>query len=209
MCSNIKKKIQRSRIKVSRTKEGPPSLWIPTAACPVRETDIFFSFVFLWLHLQHSCSCWPTPQPQKRQIQAQSATTAHSYAGSLIHWARLGIEPASSRMPVRFVSAEPWRELLEIDLNFISFLTRALSDGYYPFTRTLPFMLADPSSILISPHYLSPCQLLSLTDPLWKGKRVWLFHWGEVKRASRFYNQTDWNSNPGSPSYHVNLGQVV
>ena len=36
--------------------------------------------------------------------------TAHSNAGSLTHWARPGIEPASSWILVRFVSTEPWRE---------------------------------------------------------------------------------------------------
>ena len=38
-------------------------------------------------------------------------TTAQGNAGSLIHWARPGIEPASSWMLVRFVFAEPQREL--------------------------------------------------------------------------------------------------
>ena len=40
----------------------------------------------------------PIPQPQQCRIQATSVTytTAHGNAGSLIHWARPGIEPASS-----------------------------------------------------------------------------------------------------------------
>ena len=38
-------------------------------------------------------------------------TTALSNAGSLTHWARPGIEPASSWMLVRFFSGEPWWEL--------------------------------------------------------------------------------------------------
>ena len=44
-----------------------------------------------------SCCHWPMPQPQQHQIRAKSATyaTTHGNAGSLTHWARLGIEPAS------------------------------------------------------------------------------------------------------------------
>ena len=39
-------------------------------------------------------------------------TIAHSHAGSLTHGARQGIEPASSWILVRLVSAEPEQELL-------------------------------------------------------------------------------------------------
>ena len=48
----------------------------------------------------------PTAHPQQRRIWATSAThtTAHGNAGSLTHWARPGIEPASSWMPVRSIS---------------------------------------------------------------------------------------------------------
>ena len=46
-------------------------------------------------------------------------TRAHSNFGSLTHWARPGIEPASSWMLVRFISAEPQRELL-VDLSIWS-----------------------------------------------------------------------------------------
>ena len=47
------------------------------------------------------------------RIPAASATytTAQGYTGSLIHWARPGIEPTSSWILVGFVSAEPQREL--------------------------------------------------------------------------------------------------
>ena len=38
-------------------------------------------------------------------------TTAHSNARSLTHWERPGINPSSSWILVRFVSAEPWWEL--------------------------------------------------------------------------------------------------
>ena len=42
-------------------------------------------------------SCWPMPQPQQLWIWAASVTytTAHDNAGSLTHWARPGIRPAS------------------------------------------------------------------------------------------------------------------
>ena len=43
---------------------------------------------------------------------SMTCTTAHDNAGSLTHWVRPGIEPASSWIPVRFVYIEPWRELL-------------------------------------------------------------------------------------------------
>jgi len=40
-----------------------------------------------------------------------TSTTAHSNAGSLTHEARPGIEPATAWMLVRFITAEPQREL--------------------------------------------------------------------------------------------------
>ena len=53
------------------------------------------------------------PQPQQCQIGAMSVTytTAHGHPGCLTYWARPGIKPASSWMLVRFISAEPQREL--------------------------------------------------------------------------------------------------
>ena len=54
-------------------------------------------------------------EPRQRQIRAASVTytTAHSNTQSLTHWARPGIEPATSWFLVGFVSAAPWRELLD------------------------------------------------------------------------------------------------
>ena len=51
-----------------------------------------------------------TPQPQPRQIQAVSTTytAAHGNADSLTHWARPGIEPASSGS----LPTEPQQEVL-------------------------------------------------------------------------------------------------
>ena len=63
-----------------------------------------------------SCSHQPTAQPQQHQILAASATypTTHGNAGSLTHWARPGIEPATPWFLVGFTSTEPWRELHRI-----------------------------------------------------------------------------------------------
>ena len=53
------------------------------------------------------------PQPQECGIWAESVTytKVDGNTRSLTHWARPGIEPASSWMLVRFVSIEPWWEL--------------------------------------------------------------------------------------------------
>jgi len=53
-----------------------------------------------------ACSCHPTPEPQQCQIRATSVTyiTAHGNYGSLTHWARPGIEPATSWFLVGFVN---------------------------------------------------------------------------------------------------------
>ena len=58
-------------------------------------------------------------QPQQFRIWASSVTytTAHSNEGSLIHWARQGIKPATSWFLVGFLSAEPQWELLASSLN--------------------------------------------------------------------------------------------
>ena len=66
------------------------------------------------LGAESELSCWPIPQPQLHSIQAASVTytTALGNTGSLTHWARPGIQPASSWMLVRFVSTGPQWELL-------------------------------------------------------------------------------------------------
>ena len=94
----------------------------------------FLPFCILVLHLQHmefpwlgsnpSYNCWPTPQPQQCEIQATfvTYTTVHGNTESLTHWARLGIEPASSWILVGLITAEPQRELPW----FLSFLLACL-----------------------------------------------------------------------------------
>ena len=80
-------------------------------------------FVFLGPHLWHmevprlvsswSCSRQPRPQPWQHRIRAASVTytTAHGNAGSLTHWIRPGMEPATSWFLVRSVFAAPQWEL--------------------------------------------------------------------------------------------------
>ena len=61
---------------------------------------------------KRSYSCQPMPQPQQCQIQATVAvhTVARGNTRSLTHCEGPGIEPASSWILVRFISAEPRRE---------------------------------------------------------------------------------------------------
>ena len=58
-------------------------------------------------------AAWPMPQTEQCQIWAGSLTytTVHGNEGFLTHWANPGLEPASTRVLIRFVSAEPWQEL--------------------------------------------------------------------------------------------------
>ena len=68
----------------------------------------FFFFLFMattmaygssWAGVISELHLRPIPQPKKDHIRATSATytTACSNAGSLTHWARPGVEPASSQ----------------------------------------------------------------------------------------------------------------
>ena len=56
-------------------------------------------------------------------------TKAQSNTGSLTHWARPGMEPASSWMLVRFASAEPRWELLGERQNLLMHLCICLGDS--------------------------------------------------------------------------------
>ena len=53
------------------------------------------------------------PEPQQYQIRAMSSTytIVHGNTGSLTHWTRPGIEPTTSRVLVRFISAAPQWEV--------------------------------------------------------------------------------------------------
>ena len=85
-----------------------------------------------------SCSCWPMPQPQQHEIPAGSVAyiTGHSSAGSLTHWARLGIELASSWILVRFVTAEPQWESLIFFLICVSHWFAYVESNLWPWNNS-------------------------------------------------------------------------
>ena len=97
--------------------------------------------------MNQSCSCWPPPQLPQHQIQATSSTypTAHGSTRSLTHWARPGMEPASSWMLVRFVTTEPWRELWALDFNL--FLDQIKRPSIFP--RLLGFCIRFRESSVV------------------------------------------------------------
>ena len=77
--------------------------------------DFFFwgGELYLWhmeaprLGVELGYSCWLTPQPQQRRFWTMSVnyTIAHGNARSLTHWARPGINPATSWLLVGFICA--------------------------------------------------------------------------------------------------------
>ena len=81
---------------------------------------VFFSFLgpHLWhmevprLGLNQNRSWQPRPQPHRIWAASATYTEAHGNTGSLTHWVRPRIEPASSWILVGFVTAEPPQELL-------------------------------------------------------------------------------------------------
>ena len=77
---------------------------------------------------------------------AVTYTTAHGNTGSLTHWARPGIEPASSWILVRFMSTEPWRELRL--LQFKSFTVPSTSRKFWNCWKS---KVRNLSSVLVSP----------------------------------------------------------
>ena len=102
--------------------------WIIFTTCFLSLSFFFFFFFFFGLFFRatlmtqggsqaresnQSYSRWPMLQPQQHRTWATSSTytIAHGNAGSLTHWVRPGIEPVSSWILVRFISAEPQWEL--------------------------------------------------------------------------------------------------
>ena len=71
----------------------------------------------------------------KLELQLLAYTTAHSNAGSRAHWARLGIEPATSWILVRFASDAPQRELLGCPVLDIDLLQRGRKKHFTPGCR--------------------------------------------------------------------------
>ena len=113
-------------------REGLPSRAANLHPHDLKEIQALFIHLFILLSMATtmafggsqargpiSYSRRPTPQPQQRGIRAASMTytTAHGNARSLIHWARPGIEPATSWFPVRFVSTAPHQELQKQTLS--------------------------------------------------------------------------------------------
>ena len=110
---------ERRSPKEAVTSEGKGSLsqartmGIPSAGsynlCDLGSKIFYFFFLFFFFFLfmaapaayghSQARGCRPTRHPQQRRIRAASATytTAHGNATSLTHWARPGIEPASSQ----------------------------------------------------------------------------------------------------------------
>ena len=92
---------------------------------PFLSPFFFFSFCFLGPYLRNMevprlgveselylpAYTTATATQDSSHIRAVTYTTAHSNTGPLTHWARPGIEPASSWIPVRFTSMAPQREL--------------------------------------------------------------------------------------------------
>ena len=93
------------------------------------------------------------------RIRATSVTctTAQGNAGSLTHWARPGMGPASSWIPVRFVFTEPQRELrLALDLR----------------NWSLVFTLRAGSSVLLKSSRSQEMWILFLHSLLYLGQII-------------------------------------
>ena len=71
----------------------------------------FFYFFFFFFNRATPVAYRSSQVGVKSELQLPAYTTAHGNAGSPTHWARPGIEPASSWLPVRFISTVPQREL--------------------------------------------------------------------------------------------------
>ena len=97
------------------------------------------------------------PQPQQHGIWAKSETytTARSNTGFLTHWARPGIEPASSWMLVRFIITELWRELR--NNYFLNDVFASQIVRIYPIESYIlnTFNMKWPTKIVFIPSFLA------------------------------------------------------
>ena len=131
----------------------------------------------------------PIPQPQQLRFWATSAvdTTALSSGVSLTHWARPGIEPMSSQVVVRFVTAEPQEKLQFPRILDCSLLVSSL---VYPGLGLSLRLLFNNSSSEVFFYSLCGCQCRSLfpvggflqksVDPqsfVFKCEAQWLWFW--------------------------------
>ena len=124
-----------------------------------------------WLGVESELQLRPMPQPQQLQIWATSATytTAHSNAGSLTHWARPGMEPMSSWIPV---GLEPWRERSKCYLYLFACLHQWLTAKTGLYIRLLLSFLYKTSA-------------LSPFDSLITAKETKAQKWKTMVRATR------------------------
>ena len=133
----------------------------------------------------------PAPQPQQHQIQAESVTytTAHSNTGSLNHWTRPGIEPASSCILVRFVSAEPRQEVHFFSIfNILDVAYLSSSAVNWPFISTIM-----PCVVVVKIHVEEPyCEECSAPFSLLfcPGSYSLSVHWDLTHPFTPFYNCT-------------------
>ena len=132
-------------MKGPKLQVGPGSSSVFLVFCQTSRSFLFFSFSFLFWATpvgiwkgpdqgsNPSCSRRPKPQPQQLSIWALSVThtPGHGITGSLTHWARPGIEPASSWILVGFVISElqwnSWSAFLFIE----SFKLLVCSDLFF------------------------------------------------------------------------------
>ena len=84
----------------------PPSQTPPSLPCPCP------SLLFIYLFRATPAAYGGSQARGRIRSTATGLHHSHGSAGSLTHWARPGIKPTTSWMLVRFVSAEPWWELL-------------------------------------------------------------------------------------------------
>ena len=93
-------------------------------------------------------------------------TTVHGNAVSLTHWARPGIEPASSRILVGFVSTVPWQEFQYI-LELVYFMPGSFNLLItYRYLDSYPFPLPTGTTSLFSGSVI--LFLFSLLDSTYK-----------------------------------------
>ena len=96
------------------------NIWECSSTSPQLQINLFFGLFCLFRAVPMACggsqargpirtvaAGLPTTTATRDPSAYETYTTAHVNTGSLTHWAGPGIEPASSWMLVRLVSAEP------------------------------------------------------------------------------------------------------
>ena len=138
--------------------------------------------------LNHSCSCLPSTQQHRIWATSAIYITAHSSAGSLTHWGRPGIRPASSWIVVRFVTTQPPLKLLEMLVLVLTFaslihirltLYMLLSVWLHSFVCGYPVFPA----ILLKRLLFAQRKVLA---PL--SKIIWTYMWGFISGLSFMFH---------------------